>query len=128
MAYLRIVAALTLATTVVTGCADTATAEDCQALEAATARTIDIAIEAATGMSEAVFSMELPEAQDHYRDLDRVLRGFEDEAEDMLDACAPHKTAEELDALNDEVDEILSSWDEIQQWCYELVSTFGRVC
>ncbi|WP_419864506.1 hypothetical protein [Candidatus Poriferisodalis sp.] len=79
-------------------------------------------------MSEAVFSMELPKAQDHYRDLERVLRDFEDEADDMLDACAPHKTVEELDALSDEVDEILSSWDEIQQWCYELSSTFGRVC
>lgn len=108
MAYLRTVAALTLAMAVMTGCADTPTAEDCRTLEAATARTIDTVDEAAIEMSQAVHNAELHKAQDHYNDLSWALLGFEDEAEHMLDACAPHKTAEELDALNDEVNEVLS--------------------
>lgn len=119
MACLRTVAALTLVLTVVTGCANAATAEDCRTLEAVTAKTIDTINDAADGLFKAVANLEIDEAQSHYRVLDRALFfDFEDQAEDMFDACAPHMAAEELEALNEEVGEVLQFRDELQQWCH----------
>lgn len=119
MAYIRTVAALALALTVVTGCAGTPTAEDCQTREAAIARNIDNIDEASAGMFRALANLDVDELQEHYNDMHRLLRGFEDRAEQMLDACAPHKTAEELAALEDEVNVVLSDWEDIQQACRE---------
>lgn len=115
----RTIAALMLIVTVVTGCADAATAEDCRTLKAATAKTIDTIDDASMGLFRAVANLEMDEAQSHYRVLERALFfGFEDQAEDMLNACAPHMTAEELDALKVEVDEILQYRDDVRQWCH----------
>ena len=127
MACLRTVAALTLVLTVVTGCADTATAEDCRTLKATTEKTIGTVDDASRGLFRAVANLEMDEVQSQFRILERALFfGFEDQAEDMLDACAPHVTAEELEALNAEVDEILQLRDEIQLWCHSAQAV--RIC